>query len=208
MRKNRKRKLTVFGSVEGDREQEFLNFLMEIYETTNNNINPTLEHSSGGTPDKIVGTALTNSDRDKCFAWFDEDFEPHQPLGTEAREHLARCWNITNPDASFFQCPPKDMQKTYNANKRKPILIVSQPICVETIILKILSREIPNRCEVLSTEKKERKNQIKRLKDTLSGLIGTDNPLNYYRRTITREILEEKRRDIEELNLLIEMITI
>lgn len=207
MAKKRRTKLTVFGSVEGDREQEFLSFLMEVYKTLESNINPTLKHSSGGTPDKIVGTALTNTSWDKSFAWFDEDFEPHQPLGKEIRESLAKCWNILNPDESFFQCPLKDIQITYNSDKRKPVLIVSQPICVESLILKTLGRTIPKGCKNVSSDKDERKEQIRQLKDILSGILGTENPIDYYRSNLTKETLEQKRQKIPELNLLISMVT-
>ena len=72
MGKLRKKNLTVYGIVED--QIEFLEFLKEIYQTKQNNINLELKNSFGGKPDRIVEFAIRESQRDRSFAWFDEDF--------------------------------------------------------------------------------------------------------------------------------------
>lgn len=120
---SRKKNSTVYGCYEGDREELILELFNGLYEPKINHINITLKHAFGGSPDRIVGLALKNNDRDKVFAFFDEDFEPNNPLSEEIKEELARCWCI-HPDQmeSFFICPLGKLQSSYNQKKRKPVL--------------------------------------------------------------------------------------
>jgi hypothetical protein len=91
MGKKRKKKCTVYGIVEGDTEMEFLAFLSEIYQSEQNDISLELKNSEGGRPDRIIGFAIRESHRNRSFAWLDEDFEPTNPLGKDARYNLAEC---------------------------------------------------------------------------------------------------------------------
>ena len=52
-KKNRPRKLSVYGRLEGDREKAFIRALIEIYKTTSSGINPFFD-GNGGDPNKIV----------------------------------------------------------------------------------------------------------------------------------------------------------
>lgn len=203
-KEKRQKKLTVYGCVEGNREELFLKFLIEIYQPRKNNINPTLHNASGGTPDANVGLALKNCDRDRSFAWFDEDFEPSYPLGEEIRQDLINNWCINKDEIdSFYSCRLKDLQ-SYNRKDKNPYLIISQPVCVESIILKALGHTIP----VKEYDATRRKQQIDALKNTLMNLIGKDaDEIQFYRNNLTKEMFEEKRKSIFELNLLISMIT-
>src|SRR5262245_54585197 len=104
-KKHRKKKLTVYGCCEGDREEKLLKHLEALYKPQENNINFNYKNASGGKPDRIVGFALKNNDRDKVFAWLDEDFEPENPLSQETKESLAECWNVPKDKMqSFFSC--------------------------------------------------------------------------------------------------------
>lgn len=67
MSKRKRRKLTVFGCVEGDTEYHFLNFLRGIYQPDKNNINLNAKHRSGGAPDSLVQTALNECSRDRSL---------------------------------------------------------------------------------------------------------------------------------------------
>lgn len=203
-KKKRIRKLTVFGCVEGDREHFFLDYLREVYQPEANNIAFYPEHSSGGTPDRIVNSALHKCDRDKSFAWFDEDFEPAHPLGNETRESLAKSWNISDErKETFLACPLKDLQSAYNINNRKPSLIISQPVCSESLILKILGESLPYE----QYEHEKRDSQIKGLKNKLDTLMAGKADVEFYKEVLSKEKLEKIRENIPELDLLIKMIT-
>ena len=142
-KQKRKRKSTVYACYEGHREGLFLKFLIDLYQTTENNINVMPQHASGGKPDRIIGFALKNNDRDKVFAWCDEDFEPDYPLSRETKENLAKCWGIPKEDMdSFHACHLGSIQSAYNLKNRKPVIIISQPVCVEALILKTLGYEL------------------------------------------------------------------
>lgn len=210
-KKKRIKNQTVFGCVEGNREQAFIDFLREIYAPDENNIAFKPEHSSGGTPDKIVTTAIRECHRDKSFAWFDEDFEPTEsPLSSEVRQHLMKCWNVKDDAQAkgLLTCPIGKLQATYNpANNKKPTLIVSQPVCSESLILRALGQPIPYE----AYDPNQRKSQIDGLKNKLNQLMGgqksTAEQTAYYRANLTKEALEERRKSIPELDLLISMLT-
>jgi hypothetical protein len=211
MGKRKRIKHTVFGSVEGNREQAFINFLCEIYVPDKNNINFQAKCTSGGTPDKIVTTALHECSRDKSFAWLDEDFEPDEsPLSQDVRERLAKNWNITDADkiGELINCPIGKLQASFNAgNGRKPTLIVSQPVCSESLILQTLGHNLP----YAAYDPTQRKAQIDGLKNKLNRLMGGSKSVQeqteYYLQQLTKEELEKKRKTIPELDLLISMLT-
>jgi GT2 family glycosyltransferase len=137
-KKKRSRKLTVFGSVEGNREEAFIEFLREIYQPQNNNISFIIENANGGGADSIVLPALHKCDRNRSFAWLDEDFEPkHSPLSEAVRQKLIKCWCVpSDKHAEFISCSIGNLQKEFNKENKNPILIVSQPVCSESLILR------------------------------------------------------------------------
>ncbi len=199
----RKAKITVFGSVEGYREKYFLDFLKEIYEPRKHNINPTFDEPSGGTPDKLVGQAFQHDHFSRTFVWLDEDFEPEYPLCDELRKKLAISWKVDEEKLNaLLNCPLKDLESRFNLEKRKPRLIVSQPVCVESIILKILDKSLPYE----QYDPAKRKEQIKRLKNCVNGIVGS-NEAQFYQEHLTKEKIEEKRKNIPVLDILISMIT-
>lgn len=202
MGKKRKKKLSVYGVVEGDREKLFVDFLIDIYKPRDNNINPNFEHTSGGTPDKIIGTAIKHSDRDKVFAWLDEDFEPEHPIGEDVKNNLGRCWGVSGDE--FLNCPLGTLQESYNPeNKKKPTIIVSKPVCVESVILKILGSKLPYE----TYDPHNRELQIQTLKGKIKEIIGNKDELEFYKENLSKEVLDQKRGEVRELDLLISMIT-
>ena len=85
------------------------------------------------------------------------------------------------------------LQADFNAdNKKRPTLIVSKPRSVESFILKVLDKELPK--------------NLNTLKNALDGIIKGVDELDFYRGHLTIEVLEEKRKEIPELNLLISML--
>jgi hypothetical protein len=206
MGKLRKKKCTVYGIVED--QIEFIEYLNEIYQTDINGINFKYENANGGYPDRILGFAINECHRDRSFAWFDEDFEPHNPISKEARTKLAKYWKIEEKNIEdFLKCPLSEIQNKYNSSNRKPVIIISQPVCSESLIIQALGETIPESCKIYNPNKIERDKQIKGLKDKLKKIIGKENKLDYFRTKLTKEILEERKKSIPSLDLLILMIT-
>ena len=135
-RKKRKEKITVYACAEGDREVLFLQFLEELYDLDKQNINLKIKPLSGGDANYIVDFTLRNGNNyDRSFAWFDEDFDPENSIQKDTRIALASHWRI-DADSQFLQESLKNLQN-FNTHDRKPILIVSQPVCVEALIIQI-----------------------------------------------------------------------
>ncbi len=209
-KKKRHRNLTVFAMVEGNREQAFIDFLIEIYQPQLNGIKFNPENAKGGGADSIVIPALRESHRDKSFAWLDEDFEPDtSPLSAAVRKQLAKCWNITDEKikSEFMKCHLGELQAKFNlGNKKKPTLIVSKPVCSESVILKILGVDLLYRVY----DPKQRPKQIATLKNKLDKIMGGEKTVKeqtaYYLKNLTKAKLEVKRKTISELDLLISML--
>ena len=205
VKKKRSRNLSVYGHLEGKREKFFIGALIEIYGTLKNNIKPEFNNADGGDPNKIVGDTLKQCHRDKAFAWFDEDFEPDNPLSKELRDKLVSCWCIAENDLTvFYACSIKDLQQTYNPqNTKKPTLIVSQPVCADGLILQVLG-EIPTHAMYVYAE---RDKQIREQKSKLNQLINGQDETEFYKQRLTFEILEQRKNTVPLLKLLISMVT-
>ena len=204
-KKKRQRNISLYGNLEGLREKAFINALVDIYKTTESNISPKFDPSNGGNPDKIIGDTLKERHRDKAFAWLDEDFEPASPLSKEIRGKLAKCWEIGDANLQdFYNCPMRDLQRNYNAdNFKKPILIVSQPVCADALILQILG-EAPVHTTYAPNQ---RDRQIRELKSQLNQLINGQEEVKYYIQRLNQNILNERSEQIPLLKLLITMVT-
>lgn len=195
-KKKRSRKTTVFCSVEGHDEALFLEYLKELYSdqgTMNFPDNPI----RGGSGDHILSFAIKSCHFDRSFAWIDEDVD----LNRESREKLAQCWGVDTQE--LIATPLNKIQEVFNSRNTNPVLIVSQPICFESLILRILGKNIP----YAEYEPDKRKMQIKNLKSALAGVLGLEPPLEYYRKNLDKEILGVKRKKIPELELLIQMVS-
>jgi hypothetical protein len=198
VKKKRKRKLTLYAVLEGEREESFFKFLQEIYydkETLSIHPSP----SYGGKPESLINQAISHADRDRCFVWLDEDQE------FTDRDSLYKAWNISEGSRGEFMKEPLGLlQEKFNPdNKRKPSLIVSKPISVEAFILKVLGREIPLDCQILKPPERER--QVRKLKNTLDGILENKDELRYYQDQLPKSVLEIRRKNISELDLLISM---
>ena len=191
-RKQRKRKITLYAVLEGQRERFFFKILEELYLDKNSiSISVSLDKgrcSGGGDADTLINTAICNNDRDRCFVWLDEDKE------IKNKKSLAQAWNISEKNRETFNNTPlAKLQADFNAdNKKKPTLIVSQPRSVESFILKVLGKALPS--------------DLKTLKNAVGGIIKGKDELSFYQDNLTKEILDEKRKTIPGLNLLISML--
>ncbi len=203
-KKKRQKNSTTYIAYEGKREGLILKIFDILYQPDQNKISIMPDFISGGNADGIVGRALKHNDRDKVSAWLDEDFEFKSPLSREVRNQLAKCWRVPEEDMEEFHlCKLGNLQSMHNLGRRKPYLIVSQPVCVESLILKILGHILPfDECSPKNCDK-----QQTQLKNTLDGIRQGENELSFYQRRLTRQLLEEKKEGIPELNLLINMYT-
>jgi hypothetical protein len=87
------------------------------------------------------------------------------------------------------------------------VIVISQPVCSESVIIRVLGHEIPDSCKTYDPNPTQRDKQIKGLKDKLGNIAGKNNKINYYRGKLDKPIIENRRKLIPELNFLISMIT-
>ncbi|NBV98384.1 MAG: hypothetical protein EBR67_02585 [Proteobacteria bacterium] len=67
----------------------------------------------------------------------------------------------------------------------------------------MLGREIPLDCQILKPAERER--QVRKLKNTLDGILENKDELQYYQDQLPKSVLEIRRKNISELDLLISM---
>lgn len=203
--KARKKKISVYGAIEGDREMDFLNHLIGIFKDMNNSINHKLEHCGGGTGTSIIKKAVNNQHYDRCFAWLDEDFEFNNAPDADIKNRLSELWCLDSVNKSkFLASQLSSYQKQFNLQKRKPILIISQPVCVDALLLKIL--DIPLPFSKMGNTAEEVKIQIGQLKSMFKQQLNGKKQTEFFQDKITIELLMLKRSSIPELDLLLSQI--
>lgn len=187
----------VFIAREGDREEIFLEYLQELFDE-NKTIKLEFPFDKGGNSNKILDRALKNNFYPKVYAWFDEDGE----LDMEHKQILEERWNIN------FSKNVKDCElQSYNKKMRNPIVIVSTPMSIEGIIIRLFNHNIPSLIEPITSEKDFEENK-KRMKSSVKGFIGNCSDIEYYRRNLTKELIMEKANEINELKLLLTIFNI
>lgn len=197
---NRIRKVSVFGAVEGDSEAIFLEYVKTIYFNTTKMNMPDDSNCGGGNPDIILDKALKKIDRNTSFAWIDEDID----LSQESRKKLVKPWNLNDDEeVKIIDVTLGEIQNRFNPHNRNPVLIVSQPVCFEGFICRVLDIE----CKHKSYNPSTRETQITDLK-TAANLGTTAGHFAFYKKNIDKDKLEEKRKVIPELDLLIKMISV
>ena len=192
--------MTVYGILEGEkRERKFLEFLQETYLNQQMiSFSPAPIH--GGNPNFLILEAIKRVfNYDRVFVWFDEDKE----ISDETRSYLMKHWKIDDADSkNFMQCSLGELQNRFNQENRKPILIVSQPVSVESLIVMTLGKRVKHE----KYDSLRREEQLASLKNTLKEIFGRQDEFEYYQQHLSREILEERRKKIPELNILISML--
>ena len=130
MRKKKKDSICVV--YEGYREGYILEYLAE-----NSKVKLNPKFCSGGSANSIVITAIQHSAHGGAvYAFFDEDFEldPNVQIADETFKTLARLWGLNT--ANLKKWPYRQLQNQ-NVHKRNPILVVSNPVSIEGLILQI-----------------------------------------------------------------------
>lgn len=196
-KKKRNKKQSVFIALEGKRERTFLYFLQSIFDSEkriNLNIHPDL----GGTSNAILARALKAPGFDKIYAWFDED----DKLDTDWKSELGKRWKVTI-GASVSD---KELQNL-NIENRKPTIIVSNPLSIEGLLIRLFERKIPKFKEPLFDEDNLDKNK-KMIKSALKGIFGKKDEAEFYKENLSKEYILKKAKDIEELRLLLSIFDI
>src|SRR3989339_1986729 len=150
-KKTRTRKRTVYLVTEGYREQYFIEYLIELYNPKNNGINLTISPKKGGSPNVIIHDALKNLHYNKVFAWFDEDKPIENSGNYRIYERLKVSWLLEQDIDQDIQSSL--LQEKLNITERPPILIVSTPLSVEGIIVRLFNKTMPQFKEPYLNEK-------------------------------------------------------
>jgi len=198
-KKKRLRKISIFGAVEGDSEAVFLEYIKCLYFDSAQLNMPDDPNCGGGNPDTILNKALKKNDRKRSFLWIDED----KDLCPESRKKLLTPWNLSDKnEKEILSVSLCKLQKTLNPENRNPVLIVSQPVCFEGFICRVLGID----CKHKVYDETMRAKQISDLKS--AAMLGKiEDQLEFYVKNLDKAKLEGKRKEIPELDMLISLVS-
>ena len=183
---------SVFIAAEGKREQEFIHFLQELFDPEKNvRLAPFPE--TGGSSNAVLDRALKNLFYDKVYAWFDEDDE----LDSEHRHELEKCWGV-KLSASLRDTVLQEKNKKL----RNPVVVVSSPLSVEGIIIRLFDKNLPNLREPVRSPENFEDNKAM-MKSAVKGIFGKYTDREFYERNLTRERLLDKAKIMPEIALLV-----
>ena len=190
-KKKRKTKISRYIAIEGEREKVFYDFLYDLYKPENNNIHIKLSKINGGNQVSILNKAIKEiNNRNMCYVWLDDDFKiKNNDKNKEFIDSLNSLWGTKIDYTTQY----KDLQKIYNKDLKKPILIISNPCSIEGILIKIFNKNIP---ENPTTDN---------LKKAFDSILENLSEKEYYEKHLTKDLLEEKRKSIYELDLLLKI---
>ena len=196
-KKSRNRKTVIYIAQEGHREENFLNFLQELFDPEKR-LTLKFSQEKGGTSNAILDRAIKKPFYKKIYAWFDED----DKLDNEHRRKLEICWGVklenTVKDA--------DIQKM-NIKNKNPIVIVSTPYSAEGILIRLFNKKIPKLISPVNSDDDFEENK-KRMKSAVKGFMGKTSDIEFYRKNLTKEYIIKKAEEIEELRLLLTIFDI
>ncbi len=193
-KKKRKKEKTIFVVVEGIREKIFIEFLAELFDP-NQTIKLKFHPEYGGSSDAILDRALKNDFYNKVFAIFDED----DKLSKDRIDILKLRWGEQIPSSVNDSLLYK-----YNTRNYNPIIIVSTPLSIEGVLIRLLGKTLPLFASPLLDSNNIKHNK-RIIKSTLSGILGGINEIEYYRNHITKEDVLEKAERIPELKLMLKI---
>ena len=100
----------------------------------------------------------------------------------------------------------KELQNL-NIENRKPTIIVSNPLSIEGLLIRLFEHKIPNFKEPLFDEDNLDKNK-KMIKSAVKGIFGKKDETEFYKENLSKEYILEKAKDIEELRLLLSIFDV
>lgn len=200
MKKKRKIKSTRYIAFEGKiQEKNFCDFLYFLYKPKEHNINLKNNKEFGGTFNSIIAQAIKEScnGREFVYAWCDEDDEVirNKKLDKDIISRLEELWKC-KIDVNISI---REWQAKFNIQNKQPTLIISNPICFEGFLRKILNLSEAN---LNKTKEEEWSNK---LKDSRKSIFNGVDDLEYYKQNLTKQIFEERRKSIPELDLLLKL---
>lgn len=200
-KKKRKTFDIVYISCEGIREHNLFSYFKEIFELELNSNNIKLEiddkrkvENFGGTPESRIEKALQKCYYDIVIAWLDndvqiKDYKKLQPLKT--------AWCISEIPENISLEELRDL----NRRHKKPIIILSEPLSIENIIIQLLGKNNPP-----YKPDKTIKENVDILKDALAGIFGFNDvekeKIYYYHNLSKKDILSRGKNIPAIRNLL------
>ncbi len=131
-KKKRTKHKSVFISLEGQREYDLFCFFVRLF--NDKSLRVIVHKDLGGTSNAILDRAL-KSPHPKVYAWFDED----DCLDDEHRKELEKRWHVKLSK----NLKDGELQRE-NRKNLNPIIIVSTPLSIEGILIRLFGKQIPN----------------------------------------------------------------
>lgn len=191
-KKRKVQKPVVYIAAEGEREQCLINYMQKLLDPEKA-VKIKFSPEKGGSSNAILNRALKNDFYDKVYAWFDEDDE----LDDDFRKILSERWKVK----LSRNVTDRELQQL-NSKKRKPTVIVSYPLSVEGVIIRLFDKNLPQLLEPIRSAENFEENK-RRMKSAVQGIFGKLTDKGYYEKHLTLERLLSKAETMPEIALLV-----
>lgn len=207
MKKSRVACKTFYIACEGNRDKALVRFLLEgIFQADldNNNIYIEFEEDSlGGNTGKVIDLALKKYNYDKRIAFTDNDVKIELKRQKELYNELGKCWGKQIPLTATW-----DELIKYHKCTDNPVVIISTPLNVESVILQFLGREKVLYQREFSDDNLERNKA--ELKSAVASIMGSngneDKEYKFYVEHFDKDYCIDKINKIPQLKLLLKSI--
>ncbi len=200
---------SIYIAGEGHRERALLRFFFEyllVADLEKCKIRITIEEDMfGGNNGKVIKLAIKHYEYDKRIAFTDNDVQIELNDKREIYKELQKCWKIDEiPIETNFD----ELMHFHNYDSN-PVVIISKPINVETVVIRFLGKgELLKKWDLVSSSGLSKTK--KELKSALGGIFGIksgeDNEFNFYVKNIDRELCIQRINTIPQLKLLFQAV--
>lgn len=203
MGKKKSRKLTVRYIYEGKvTEKAFFEYLHSCFpDTLAAPLN--MYCGRGGTADSLVSNLLKCLYFNKIYLILDEDFKDKGPIGKDNLRKLEREWKLNENELNNEEY--RNFIK-YGSQCR-PCIIFSNPSSIEGILLQILGKE---KEELEGKTTNQLKSELSSYIDQYYRDVGIESPQNnedklfsFFKAKFSLDVLEECRKNIKELDFIL-----
>lgn len=215
-KKNKRlRKKTMYIGLEGYREVFFVEHIMNLYFSEDDKSNSFIDKDNldGGTPISMLKKVIEQSiKKKKAFLIIDNDTSIDKMANKDEIKDVIKkiknCWGLHDVDIPL-NVTLKELA-SYNIHRKKPIIIASEPINMDGLIIKVFNKDLPTLSSTGDSE--QDKQRLKNMCDNILRIRRNSDKeekerqtLDFYENYLSKRILEQKRTELPSLNEIIEI---
>ena len=202
-KKSRVRKKTIYIGMEGYREVYFLEHIKKIYFSREVLCNTNIEWDEikGSTPVKMLLTLFQKSSiKQRSYLIIDNDTVLNSGSSRndldDLKNMIKKCWQLDSGQDISDDIKISELA-LLNTKNRMPLIIVSEPINMDGLIIRVFGKELPKLSVSQNTDTDKIK--LKSKCDSILGINKTEDKLlkrrltlEFYNKHLTKQMLDSQ----------------